>query len=81
SCEWTPVPRDTQRRSPCTSSENAACTGTSAPSMVAFSSASSVPLELKAPTHGSSFLCAGGADARILVWIRSCTTPTDVNLA
>ncbi|CAI9540693.1 unnamed protein product, partial [Staurois parvus] len=81
SFEWTPVPRDTQGRSPCTSSENAARTGTSVHSAVAFSSVGGVPLELMAPAHGSAFLCAGGAAARIFVWICSRTTRTDVNLA
>ncbi|CAI9559202.1 unnamed protein product [Staurois parvus] len=48
--------RDTQGRSPCTSSKNAAHMGTSVPSTVAFSSAGGVPLELLAPTHRSAFL-------------------------
>ncbi|CAI9587553.1 unnamed protein product, partial [Staurois parvus] len=52
--------RDTQRRSPCTSLENAARMETSVPSMVAFSSVGGVPLELMAPALGSAFLCAGG---------------------
>ncbi|CAI9584718.1 unnamed protein product, partial [Staurois parvus] len=79
SFEWTPVPRDMQGRSPCTSSENAAHTGTSVPSTVAIFSVGGVPLELMAPTCGSAFVCAGGAAARIFVRICSCTTRTDVN--
>ncbi|CAI9609000.1 unnamed protein product [Staurois parvus] len=71
--------RDTQGRSLCTSLENAAYTGTSVPSTVAFSSAGGTPLELMAPTRGSAILCAGGAAARIFVWIRRGTTRTDVN--
>ncbi|CAI9554083.1 unnamed protein product, partial [Staurois parvus] len=43
---------------PCTSLENAAHTGTSVPSTVVFSSAGGVPLEVMAPTRGSSFLSA-----------------------
>ncbi|CAI9534624.1 unnamed protein product [Staurois parvus] len=38
-----------------------------------------MPLELMAPAHGSAFLCAGGAAARIFVRICSGTTSTDVN--
>ncbi|CAI9618300.1 unnamed protein product, partial [Staurois parvus] len=60
---------DTQGRSPCTSLENAARTGTSVPSTVVFSSAGSVPLELMPSARGSAFLCAGGAAARIFVRI------------
>ncbi|CAI9550618.1 unnamed protein product, partial [Staurois parvus] len=71
---------DTQGRSPCTSLDNTACTGTSVPSTVAFSSVGGVPLELMAPARRSAFLCAGGAAARIFVRIRSGTTHTDVNL-
>ncbi|CAI9552145.1 unnamed protein product, partial [Staurois parvus] len=75
------MPRDTQGRSPCTSLETAAPTGTLVPSAVAISSAGGVPLELMAPARGSAFLCAGGEAARIFVQIRSSTTCTDVNLA
>ncbi|CAI9562068.1 unnamed protein product, partial [Staurois parvus] len=49
SFEWTPVPTTCRERSPCTSLENTACTGTSVSSTVAFSSAGGVPLELMAP--------------------------------
>ncbi|CAI9585162.1 unnamed protein product, partial [Staurois parvus] len=70
-----------QGRSPCTSSENTARTGTSVPSTVVISSAGGVPLELMAPARGSAFLCVGGAAARIFVRIHSGTTRTYVNLA
>ncbi|CAI9600102.1 unnamed protein product, partial [Staurois parvus] len=70
-----------QGRSPCTSLETKARTGTSVPSAVAISSAGGVPLELMAPAHGSAFLCAGGAAVRIFVRIRSSTTLTYENLA
>ncbi|CAI9556281.1 unnamed protein product [Staurois parvus] len=55
SFEWTPVPHDKQGRSPCTSSENAARTGTSVPNTVAFSSAGGMLLEVMAPARGSTF--------------------------
>ncbi|CAI9612015.1 unnamed protein product [Staurois parvus] len=71
---------DTQQRSPCTSLENAARTGTSVPSMVVFSCAGGVPLELMAPAHGSAILCAGGAVAQIFMRIQSGTTSTEENL-
>ncbi|CAI9536737.1 unnamed protein product, partial [Staurois parvus] len=67
--------------SPCTSSENAAHTGTSVPSTFAFSSVGGAPLELMAPARGSAFLCACGAVAWIFVRIHSGTIRTDVNLA
>ncbi|CAI9571127.1 unnamed protein product, partial [Staurois parvus] len=59
--------RDTQEGSPYTSLENTACTGTSVPSMVAFSSAGGVPLKLMAPARGSTFLCGwcGCTDVRV----------------
>ncbi|CAI9532014.1 unnamed protein product [Staurois parvus] len=68
-----------RERSSCTS-ENAARTGTSVPSTVAFSSAGGVPLELMAPARGSAFLCSGGAAAQIFLRIHSGTTRPDVNL-
>ncbi|CAI9582548.1 unnamed protein product [Staurois parvus] len=77
--EWTPVPRDTQGKLPCTTLENAARTGASVPSTVAFPSAGGVPLELMSPARGSAILCSGGAAAQIFVWIRSGTTRIDVN--
>ncbi|CAI9573841.1 unnamed protein product, partial [Staurois parvus] len=80
SFEWTPVPRDTQGRSPGTSLENAAEVLTEVPSTVVFSSAGGVPLELMSPARGSAILCAGDAAVQICVLIRSGTTRTDVNL-
>ncbi|CAI9599485.1 unnamed protein product, partial [Staurois parvus] len=76
SFEWTPVPRDMQGRSPCTSSENATHTGTSVPSTTVFSMAGGVPLELLAPACWSILLYVA---AQIFVQIRSSTTRTDVN--
>ncbi|CAI9535958.1 unnamed protein product [Staurois parvus] len=72
--------RDTQGRSPCTSLENVVCTGTSFPTMVAFSSAGGMPLELMAPARGSAILCTGGAAEWIFVRIHSGTTHAYVNL-
>ncbi|CAI9561496.1 unnamed protein product, partial [Staurois parvus] len=57
SFEWTPVPRDTQGRSPCTSLENVAHTGTLGPSTVAISSAGGVPLEVMALARVRIPLC------------------------
>ncbi|CAI9559317.1 unnamed protein product [Staurois parvus] len=74
SFEWTPMPRDTHGGSPCASSENAAHAGTSVPSTVAFSSAGGVPLELMAPAHRSTFLCAGGA--AVLIFGTTCAYVT-----
>ncbi|CAI9567731.1 unnamed protein product, partial [Staurois parvus] len=61
---WTPVPRDTQGRSPCTTWEIAAHMGTEVPSMVAISSAGDVPLELMAPARGSRIPLCGWCGCR-----------------
>ncbi|CAI9610947.1 unnamed protein product [Staurois parvus] len=53
---------DTQGRSPSTSLENAAYTGTSVPSTVVFSSVCGVPLELMAPACG---MAPGGGVAAL----------------
>ncbi|CAI9586850.1 unnamed protein product [Staurois parvus] len=66
SFEWTPVPRDTHGRSPCTTWEIGACMGTKVSSKVASYSAGGVPLEIMAPARGSHIPLCGWCSCRYL---------------